>query len=732
MPNPLSKLIPYVVGEFPKPFLNLYEKMVIPKDTNGKTIKEFLWKAYEFGTVRHQGQKRRSGKPYFSDHCLQVANILAKWKMDHITVMAGLLHDTLEDTDTTLKDLEDCFGEEITRLVDGVTKLGNIEFSNQQEKQAENFMKLLLSVAKDLRVIIIKFADRLHNMQTIEYMSKLKQRQIARETNDIYVPLAHRLGMASVKWELEDWVLQTLHKKSHLEIDSKLKSTKRQRSRYINQVISPIKEELKKYQIQVDIYGRSKSHSSIYRKMIARGKTFEEIYDLFAIRIIVEKVEQCYLTLGVIHQVYSPIQERFKDFIAMPKSNGYQSIHTTLIGPRGHMVEIQIRTREMEQTAEIGVAAHWRYKEGKTISADLDSNVKWLRELVTILQNESSDPKEFMNLLKIDLFDDEIFVFTPKGDLIQLPLNACPIDFAFQIHTQVGLNCLGAKVNHKVIPLNTILKNGDMVEILTSKNQQPSYGWLKFVTTSKARTNISRFLWRNEKKESVKIGTKILERTLRKLKQFKLLKTIKESYEICGYNSTEALLGAIGNGSITVRNIVKKIRPLNENVLEEAKEESTENFIDFARSSAKGIKLQGIKNLMVNFGKCCSPIPGDDMIGFITRGRGITVHQTSCKSLPLLSGDSDRLIPVEWNVSRKDLFAVQIKIVCEDRKGRLKEITECIAGENINITSVDAKVKDGVGITLFVIKVNNLRQLDRVVRKLTKIDGIDYVERKGR
>ena len=342
MENPLAKLIPYVVGEYPKSFLKLYEKVVIPKGTNGETIKESLWKAYEFGTVRHQGQKRRSGKPYFSDHCLQVANILAKWKMDHITVMAGLLHDTLEDTDTTLKDLEDCFGEDITRLVDGVTKLGNIEFSNQQEKQAENFMKLLLSVAKDLRVIIIKFADRLHNMQTIEYMSKLKQRQIARETNDIYVPLAHRLGMASVKWELEDWVLQTLHKKSHLEIDSKLKSTNRQRSRYINQVISPIKEELKKYQIQVDIYGRPKSHSSIYRKMIARGKTFEEIYDLFAIRIIVEKVEQCYLTLGIIHQVYSPIQERFKDFIAMPKSNGYQSIHTTLIGPRGHMVEIQI------------------------------------------------------------------------------------------------------------------------------------------------------------------------------------------------------------------------------------------------------------------------------------------------------------------------------------------------------------------------------------------------------
>ena len=731
MENPLAKLIPYVVGEYPKSFLKLYEKVVIPKGTNGETIKESLWKAYEFGTVRHQGQKRRSGKPYFSDHCLQVANILAKWKMDHITVMAGLLHDTLEDTDTTLKDLNNYFGEDVTKLVDGVTKLGNIEFSSKQEKQAENYMKLLLSVAKDLRVIIIKFADRLHNMKTIEYMTKMKQRQIARETSEIYVPLAHRLGMASVKWELEDWVLKTLHKKSHLEIDSKLKSTNRQRSRYINKVIDPITEELKKYKIQADIYGRPKSHSSIYRKMLERGKTFDEIYDLFAIRVIVEKIEHCYLTLGTIHQVYSPIQERFKDFIAMPKSNGYQSIHTTLIGPGGHMVEIQIRTREMEQTAEIGVAAHWRYKEGKTVSAALDSNVKWLRELVNILQNESSDPKEFMNLLKIDLFDDEIFVFTPKGDLIQLPLKACPIDFAFQIHSQVGLSCLGAKVNHKVVPLNTNLKNGDMVAILTSKNQHPSYGWLKFVVTSKARTHVSRHLRKIEKKESVKIGTEILERTLRRLGQFKLLKTIKDSYELCGYNSTEALLEAIGNGSNTVRNIFKKIQPLYEKILEGTEEESTEKFIDFARSSAKGIKLQGIKNLMVNFGKCCAPIPGDDMIGFITRGRGITVHHTSCKSLPLLSEDSDRLVPVEWDVSRKDLFAVQIKIVCEDQKGRLKEMTECIAGENINITNVDAKVKDGVGIALFVIKVNNLRQLDRLIRKLAKIGGIDYVKRTG-
>ena len=733
MANPLSKLIPFGGSDYPKSFLKFFQNVVIPKGANDDDIKKSLWKAYEFGTDRHRGQKRRSGKPYFSDHCLQVAKILAKWNMDHITIMAGLLHDTIEDTETSREELTKTFGEDISRLVDGVTKIGNIEFTSKQEQQVENYMKMLLSVAKDLRVIIIKFADRIHNMQTLEFMPNLKQRQIARETNDLYVPLANRLGMASVKWELEDWVLKTLHKKSHIEIDSKLKSTNRQRKKYINQLIVPVQEELKSYEINADIYGRPKSHSSIYRKMKARGKKFEEIYDIFAIRIIVEKIEQCYLALGVIHKLYSPIQERFKDFIAMPKSNGYQSIHTTVVGPAGHLVEIQIRTQMMEQTAEIGVAAHWRYKEGKSVSPDLDSNVKWLRELVRILQSESSDPKEFMNLLKIDLFDDEVFVFSPKGDLIQLPLKSCPIDFAFEIHTQVGLHCIGAKINHKIVPLNTLLKNGDIVEILTNKNQRPSYGWLKFISTTKARTNISRYLRRIATKESLKIGAEILEKTLRRLKRFNLMKSVKESFDICGYNSTETLLEAIGNGSITVREIFKKIRTDDDSIpIEEAEEKSTENFIDFARSSAKGIKLQGIKNLMVNFGKCCTPIPGDEMIGFVTRGRGITVHRSSCKSLPLLQEESDRLIPVEWDVDRRDLYAVQIKVVCEDKKGRLQEMTECIGSENINITNVEASVKDGLGVVLFIIHIKNLRQLDRIIRKITMIDGIDYVERTGR
>jgi GTP pyrophosphokinase len=731
MPNPLTRLVPHLVGEYPRPFLDLYERVTIPKGADPEDIKRQLWRAYEYSYNQHEGQKRRSGKPYF-EHCLAVAQFLASWNMDHITIIGGLLHDVVEDTNATLEDLERLFDTDVARLVDGVTKLGGIQFSSRQEKQAENFMKLLLSVAKDLRVIMIKFADRLHNMQTIQYMPQIKQHRVAVETRDVYAPLAHRLGMASVKWQLDDLVLKTLNPTAYKEIDSKLKATNRQRNRYINEVIKPVKSELSRYGIVARIYGRPKSHASIYGKMVQRGKSFEEIYDLYAIRIIVEKVEQCYLTLGIIHQLYSPVQERFKDFIAMPKSNGYQSIHTTIIGPKGNMVEIQIRTEEMEQTAEIGVAAHWRYKENRTMTPELDSNVKWLRELVEILQSESADPKEFMHLLKIDLFDNEIFVFTPNGDLIQLPLNATPVDFAFQIHTELGLHCIGAKVNHKVVPLNTRLKNGDMVEVITSQNQQPSYGWLKFVVTTKARNHINRYLRRIQREESIKIGAEILEKTLRRLKLLKRMKEIKESYELFGYHSADALLEALGNGTLTVRDIFRKVQPKEEVKIEETEEESHQRFLDFARATAKGIKLQGITNLMVTFGKCCNPIPGDEMIGFVTRGRGITVHRATCQSLPLLHEESDRLIPVEWDVKRNETFKVQIKVVGEDRKGALKEMSECISGENINITSVDLKVKDNIAIAFFIIEVRNLRQLDRVIRKLSQIQGIDYVERTGK
>jgi len=493
MPNPIAKFVPFLIGEYPKDFMDLVNKVTHLEQLSKDQLTVELWKAYEYGVRKHDGQKRQSGESYFHSHCLEVAKILASWNMDHITIIGGMLHDTIEDTDATLDEIEKEFGADVASLVDGVSKLGDISFSSRREKQVGNFMKMLISVAQDLRVIIIKFADRLHNMATIKYLSTMKQHRIAVETRDVYVPLAHRLGMAQVKWKLDDLILKTLNPKSYSDLESKIKSSRRSRERYISDITKPISDELSKHNLEASIYGRVKSYSSIYGKMIKRGKSFDEIYDNLAVRVIVNTIEDCYLTLGVLHQKLKPIQERFKDFIATPKTNAYQSIHTTVIGPEGKLIEIQIRTKEMEETAEIGIAAHWQYKKDGVASKSIDSHIKWLRDLVEILQGESSDPREFMNLLKIDLFNDEIFVFTPNGDLVQLPVDSTPIDFAFNVHTEVGLHCIGAKVDHKVVPLNTILKNGDTVEILTSKSQNPSYGWLKFVVTGKARNNINKY-----------------------------------------------------------------------------------------------------------------------------------------------------------------------------------------------------------------------------------------------
>lgn len=732
MENPLSKLAPQLFGEYPKSFLNLFKKISIPPETSDEWLKGQLWDAYQFGSQKHEGQKRKSGEPYFEAHCVKVAETLAGWHMDLATIIAGLLHDTIEDTDVTFQELENRFGEDIALLVDGVSKIGELELSSRREKQAGNFMKMLLSVAKDLRVIIIKFADRVHNMQTIEHMTKLKQRRIAVETRDVFAPLAHRLGMAQVKSQLEDLVFKTLHPKTFKSIDSKIKSTQKQRLKFIDEILSPVQEELKTYNIEPKIFGRAKSHASIYGKMVKRHKAFEEIYDLYAIRIIVEKVEQCYLALGIVHSQYTPIQDRFKDFIATPKSNGYQSVHTTVVGTGGEMVEIQIRTQDMDDTAEIGVAAHWVYKEGNSTSKDLDVSVKWLRELLDILQSESADSVEFMNLLKIDLFNDEIFVFTPNGDLVQLPADATPVDFAYEVHTEVGFHCIGAKINHQVAPLNTILKNGDMIEIITSKNQTPSYGWQKFVVTGKARNAISKYLRKTRMEESIKIGEEILLKTLRRLRRLKDKDEIKSSYEKFAFKNPDELLSAIGEGRLTVRKIFQKLRPQEDINIEHTEQDESNRFLNFARSKTEGIVLDGITDLMVNFGKCCNPIPGDQMVGFITRGRGITVHRSNCKSLPLLSHESDRLLPVDWNVKRNDLFSVRIKVVGQDSTGMLKDLSETIANMKINISSVDTKIIDNMATTFFIISVNNNRQLNRLIKKLSTIKNVDYVERTSR
>ena len=730
MDNPLTRLAPQLFGEYPKSFLSLYDQIYKIPDTDKKILKENLWKAYEFGNRYHEGQKRLSGEPYFN-HCVEVAKTLAIWNMDYTTIMAGLLHDIVEDTSITIQDLENEFDKDLANLVDGLTKISGIEFSTRKEKQVGNFMKMLLSVAKDIRVIIIKFADRMHNMKTIEFLPRIKQRRIAIETRDVYSPLAHRLGMSSVKSNLDDLVFRTLHRQDYDAIESKLKTTGRQRKKLINSYIGPIESGLNNYKIKSEIYGRSKSYYSIYGKMIHRNKDFEDIYDIYAIRIVVDKLEECYSALGVVHSIHTPVQERFKDFIATPKSNGYQSIHTTIIGNDGKMVEIQIRTKGMDKTAEIGIASHWVYKEGKKRTNDIGTDIKWLRELIEILKDESSDPKEFMDLLKIDLFDGEIYVFTPAGDLIQLPTCSTPVDFAFQVHTQVGMHCLGAKVNHQLVSLNEELKSGDVVEIITGKNQTPSISWQKFVVTSKARNSINKHLKITSINESIKLGKEILIKTLRRLKISSQKQEYLDAYPRFGFNNLNSFLSAIGHGKITFRDIHNKISPDLTEPNNSAYKKLGEVIENVLRPE-DGILLDGINNLMIKYGKCCSPIPGDDVTGFVTRGRGMTVHKSTCHSLPLVTQETDRLVPVDWNIPRDATFNSRLKIVGMDYKGLLKNLSECIGGQNINISSVDIKVNGAIATAYFIIQIKNKRQLDRLIKKLSYVKNVDNVERVGR
>ncbi len=710
---------------------NQFEELVMKIQSyngNGQANVDKLWDAYQFGKKAHDGQLRKSGDPYF-DHCFEVAKILANLKMDATTIIAGLLHDVVEDTGVTMEDVREKFGEEVAQLVDGVTKLGDIKFKSRQEKQAGNFRKMLLSVAEDIRVIIIKFADRLHNMRTLEYLPPIKQRRIAIETRDVYAPLAHRLGIARMKWEMEDLVLKTLDRDAYYSIMNGIAEKRDEREKYIETFAEPIREQLKVYNITARIVGRPKHFYSIYGKMKRRNKPLDEIYDLLAVRIIVDKIEECYTVLGIIHQLFTPVQDRFKDFIATPKINGYQSIHTTVIGPDGKMVEIQIRTHEMNKMAEVGVAAHWRYKEGNGRNDDdLDKQVRWLRNLLDILQNDSDNPKEFMNNLKIDLYKDEIFVFTPKGDLKQLPKGSTPIDFAFEVHTEVGFHCIGAKVNGKIVPLNTELKSGDTVEIITSDTQSPSYSWLKFVKTTKAISSIKRWIRRNQFEQSINLGKEILEKELRKLNTPISLKKVKASFQELGFDNEEKLLAAVGNGETTVHEIAQKLTP-NSEIKKKDEKERDERFFSLARKKAKGVTVQGISNMMIKFSNCCSPIPGDSIIGFVTRGRGVTIHRNDCKNIPALMKDDDRTIEVDWDVGKDQNFMVRLKILAEERKGFLQNLTEKLSDTNTNILSVDLKVEGALITCILVVEVENLRHLNKILHQMRTVDNLISIER---
>ena len=724
----IKSIIGYSSNSLPKDFVKLLNALKKHQDVNQDNL-DLIYDAYCFGKEAHKNQKRKSGEPYFN-HCLEVATILADWGMDQNIVISGLLHDTIEDTKITKDDISKRYGSDVLFLVESVTKLSDIKFNSRNQKKAENFMKMFISFANDIRAIIIKLADRLHNLRTISYLSKIKQRRLALESKEIFSPLAHRIGMNNIKMEMEDIIFSILEPSNYKKIKNLIKSNKKDRTNYINDFIFPLDKELKDLSIDYQMFGRAKHFYSIHNKMKLRNITFSEIFDQFAIRIIVEKVQDCYTVLGIIHQLHTPLQDRFKDYIAMPKSNGYQSIHTTVFGKEGKMVEVQIRTKNMDQIAEIGVAAHWIYKDKSDQLVKKEKILEkfaWIRDMIDELNNENKNPQEFMDMLKTDLFHDEIFVFTPTGDVIQLVENATPIDFAFQVHSEVGLKCTGAKVNGHIVPLNTHLKNGDSVEIMTSENKNPSYAWLQIVKMPKSKNHIKRWIKKNEYKEKIIFGKEILEKGLRKIKKIALLSKIRENHHLFDNSSEESIYIDLANGEKTVKDLVKKIEPKDiiEDVVED--ESLTQKFIRKARGIAKGVTVGGLSNTLINYGKCCNPVPGDEIVGYITQGRGVTIHRASCNNYPVSS--SNRLIPVEWDISDNSSYIVRLKIEGEDRKDLAKDIIECTSNLNMNISSVNMTGDSGLAKCMLIVEVRDIKQLNRLQNKLKTINRIYKIER---
>ncbi len=692
-------------------------------------------KAYVFSAKVHQGQVRLSGETYLT-HPLEVAAILADMKMDLFTVASGLLHDTVEDTYTTLDEIKQTFGPEIAALVDGLTKISKITLATREEEQAENFRKMLLAMAKDIRIVLIKLADRLHNMRTLEYLPPESQIKIAQETLDIYAPLANRLGIDRIKTELEDLSFRYLHPEEYHALAREVAWKKEERERYIQEVSSIISEKLSSYGLVGRVSGRPKHFYSIYKKMKAQNLEFEQVYDVIAFRIILATVKDCYEALGIIHSLWKPVPGRFKDYIAMPKANGYQSLHTTVIGPYGERVEIQIRTEEMNRTAEEGIAAHWQYKEGKGIAPKDSKQFAWVRQLLE-WQQDLRDPREFLETVKIDLFPDEVYVFTPKGDVKQFPIGSTPVDFAYSVHTQIGHQCVGAKVNGKIVPLRYQLKNGDTVEIVTSPAHQPSKDWVKFVKTSRARTKIRQWIKAEARERSVDLGREICEREFKKyhLDFAKIIKS-EEMNKIINdfsYQSFDDLMAEVGYGKISSNQIIGKLIPAErfekEKLEKEIKAESRlSRLAKKIRREPSGIQIRGIQDMMVRFAKCCNPLPGDAISGYITRGRGVTVHTADCPNI--LSSDPERLIQVSWNLKEKAIHAVRVRVICNDKKGLLAEISSALASSEVNIVRAGVvTTEDKRAVCNFELEVHDLKHLQNAFRALNKLKHVLKVER---
>jgi GTP pyrophosphokinase len=704
--------------------LNLAEFIIEIESFNANVNVPLIRKAYEFSDKAHAGQKRESGEPYIT-HCLEVAFILAEQHLDSTTIAAGLVHDVVEDTAITIEDIRREFGDEIALLVDGVTKLGQVKFKSREEEQVEFFRKMLLSMARDIRVILIKLADRLHNMRTLQFVDKEKRIRIATETQEVYAPLANRFGIARIKAELEDLAFKYLHPEEYEEISHEIEMTRQERDAYIAEVTTPIKKALLDEGIKVTISGRAKHFASIYRKMKLRNLPLDQIYDLLAVRMIVSTKRECYEALGAVHTLWKPVPNRFHDYIANPKPNGYQSLHTTVFGPNGRMLEIQIRTTAMHHVAENGIAAHWLYKEGRQQMDKADRQLTWLREVLD-WQKDMTNPAEFLEYLKIDLFQEDIYVFTPDGDLIHLPAGSTALDFAFAVHSDVGLHTVGAKINGKLAPLGTVVKSGDEVAVLTAPTQKPSHDWLRMVHTSKARSKIKRWLKQQGFEQSKALGEEILERELKKVHMNSPAPDDMEDIaQGMGFLSAEALLAAIGDGTLSVQQVMTKIVPEQ---MPEVKQSVVKRFFDTARGD-KGIRIQGMGNMMFRFAGCCQPVPGEQIIGFITRGRGITIHRADCSMVQELSRNPERLIQVEWDADKGQSFIVKLDILLEDRKNMLRDITQVISDTDANVRGAEISGKGGPVVGSFVVEIKNVSHLNRVIEKVKKIKGVISIER---
>jgi GTP pyrophosphokinase len=719
-------------------YSRLYEKV---KHYNKNCDFELLKEAFELSKAAHDGQQRISGEPYIT-HPVEVAIILAELELDCTSIIAGLLHDTIEDTTCTFEQLKSKFGEEIANLVDGVTKLGKIPYTTKEEQQVENLRKMFLAMAKDIRVILIKLADRLHNMRTLKYMAPEKQIEKAKESLEIYAPLAHRLGMSKVKWELEDLSLRYIDSKGYYELVEKIAKKRKEREAFIHEIMGTLTQKTKEIEIDAHLDGRPKHFYSIYKKMYEQNKTIEQIYDLFAVRVLVHSVKDCYAVLGLVHELYKPMPGRFKDYIAMPKPNMYQSLHTTLIGHEGIPFEVQIRTWEMHRIAEVGIAAHWKYKEGKSNDGDLDNKLSWLRQLLE-WQKEMRDAKEFMETLKIDLFTDEVFVFTPKGDVISLSAASTPIDFAYAIHSAVGNKMMGAKVNGKIVPLDYSLKNGDIVEILTASNiHGPSRDWLKIVKTSQAKNKINQWFKKEKREENIVRGKEIVEKELKKngLTYAQLFKPewVDLLLKRYNYNSVDDLYASLGFGGITINKVISKLKEEYKKTLKpEELEEQIFEAVSSQKSEKKkkivpenGIVVKDIENCLVRLSRCCNPVPGDDIIGYITRGRGVSVHRKDCVNVINAPDPADRIIEVSWYSANNVAYKADITVMANDRTALLMEITNVIGEARIPLKAINARTtKEQIAIMNLTLEIVDTEQLEKIIKKLKKVVGVFEVTR---